>query len=279
MAQPPETDRFALNHMAAPQLGLADFFTLAASLGLKGVEIRNDIEGRPILDGTPAGAVREAAREAGVDILTINALQRFNDWTGAREAEAVALADYASAAGARAIVLVPINDGTGRANGERQGNLRIALKALKPILEDRGLAGLVEPLGFEVCSLRSKAEAAHAIAAISGDGTFRLVHDTFHHFLAGEPEVFAEFTGLVHISGVSDPAVAIGDMRDGHRVLVDAADRLGNVNQIEALLARGYAGPLSFEPFAEELRALADPAAALKDSIEFVRARLIARAA
>ena len=35
--------RFALNHMAAPQLKLGDFFALTRKLGLDGVEIRNDL--------------------------------------------------------------------------------------------------------------------------------------------------------------------------------------------------------------------------------------------
>ena len=48
--------RFALNHMAAPQLDLAAFFALARQLGLSEVEIRNDIAGEAILDGTPADA-------------------------------------------------------------------------------------------------------------------------------------------------------------------------------------------------------------------------------
>ena len=79
---------------------------------------------------------------------------------------------------------------SGRANGERQGNLRVALKALKPILSSRGITGLVEPLGFEICSLRSKQEAADAIRALDGGETFHLVHDTFHHHLAGQPRCF-----------------------------------------------------------------------------------------
>ena len=76
--------------------------------------------------------MRALAEDAGVTIISINALQRFNEWTAEREREAVELADYAQACGAKALVLVPVNDGSGRANGERQGNLRVALKALKP---------------------------------------------------------------------------------------------------------------------------------------------------
>lgn len=261
---------FALNHMTAPGLKLDAFFALAVSLGMNAVEIRNDLDGNAILDGTTPAEVKALAERHGVTIISINALQRFNEWTPARAAEAGDLIGYAAACGARALVLVPKNDGTGQADGERQANLREALEALKPLLEAAGIIGLVEPLGFEICSLRSKREAAEAIRAIGGERTFRLVHDTFHHHLADEPELFADLTGLVHISGVEDPAVAVSDMRDGHRVLVGPADRIGNTSQIKALLAAGYAGPLSFEPFAPAVHAVADPKAAVAGSIAFL---------
>ena len=262
---------FALNHMTAPALPLEAFFALATSLGITAVEIRNDLSGNAILDGTTPAEVKATAERHGVTILSINALQRFNEWTPARAREASALIDYAAACGARALVLVPKNDGTGQADGERQSNLREALTALKPMLDAAGIIGLVEPLGFEICSLRSKREAADAIRATGADQTFRLVHDTFHHHLAGEPELFADLTGLVHISGVEDPAVAVSDMRDSHRVLVGPQDRLGNARQIKALIAAGYDGPLSFEPFSPAVHTATDPAAAIAGSIAFIR--------
>jgi 2-keto-myo-inositol isomerase len=263
------TPRFALNHMAAPRLRPAAFFALARALGMTGVEIRNDLAGNATLDGTAPAAIAREAEAAGVEILSINALQRFNDWTEARAAEAEALAAYAQDCGAKALVLVPTNDGSGRAEGERQENLRIALEALAPILRAHGLTGLVEPLGFESCSLRLKSEAAQGIEA-TGRGTFRLVHDTFHHHLAGEAVTFPELTGLVHISGVADPNVAVAGMRDGHRVLVTAQDRLSNIAQIRGLRAAGYDGAFSFEPFAPEVHALADPEAAIRASMELI---------
>jgi 2-keto-myo-inositol isomerase len=245
---------FALNHMTAPKLRLAEFFALARDLGITRAEIRNDLAGNAIIDGTPALDVANAAKKAGIEIISINALQRFNAWTPEREREAIELADYAAASGAKALVLVPRNDGEGRGDGERLPNLIKALAALKPILKERGLIGLVEPLGFEVCSLRRKSEAVAGIDAVNGGDVFKLVHDTFHHYLAGEATQFPDRTGLVHISGVDDPAIAVAEMRDSHRVLVDAHDRLGNMAQIKALRAGGYAGPLSFEPFAESIQ-------------------------
>lgn len=271
--------RFALNHMVAPKLPPEAFFALAQKLGAAEVEIRNDLAGNAIIDGTSPETIRRAADIAGVSIISVNALQRFNEWTPTREAEAIALADYARNCGAKALVLVPKNDGTGRANGERQGNLRVALKALMPILSSRGLTGLVEPLGFEICSLRSKSEAAEVITAVGGTDIFRLVHDTFHHHLAGEPALFPELTGLIHISGVSDRDVSVSDMRDSHRVLVDAADRLDNVGQIRAMKTAGYDGPLSFEPFAAEVHRLANVETALRSSMDFIRASLARSAA
>ncbi|MBW8283735.1 MAG: TIM barrel protein, partial [Rhizobium sp.] len=108
--------------------------------------------------------------------------------------------------------------------------------------------------------------------AVDGTGVFKLVHDTFHHHLAGEPALFPAMTGLVHISGVTDPAVSVADLRDSHRVLVDSDDRLDNVGQIRALRAAGYSGPLSFEPFAPSVHALTDPRAAVRESIDYIRA-------
>ncbi|TCL68424.1 TIM barrel protein [Rhizobium sp. BK251] len=266
--------RFALNHMCAPSLPVADFFALAKSLGINSVEIRNDLEGNAILDGTPASEIKALAAQNGVTIISINALQRFNEWNETRAREAAELIAYARDCGARALVLVPKNDGTGLADGERQANLRQSLAALKPMLDEAGIMGLVEPLGFEICSLRSKTEAADAIEQLGAQSTFKLVHDTFHHHLAGEAPIFPELTGLVHISGVNDPRVTVSDMRDPHRVLVDENDRLDNAGQMEALVKAGYSGPFSFEPFAPEVHALEKPAAALKGSMELMRSRL-----
>lgn len=264
------TPAFALNHMCAPGHSISDFFDLAKATGATGVEIRNDIEGNAIVDGTEPEAIAEAAAARGLSIVSINALQRFNEWNDARENEARALAAYAKACGAAGLVLVPVNDGTGRANGERQANLRIALKELRPILAEAEIAGLVEPLGFDTSSLRYKSEAVEAIDALGAGDAFRLVHDTFHHHLAGEKALFAAHTGLVHISGVTDGAIATAQMRDAHRVLVDRADRLDNIGQIAALRRNGYDGLLSFEPFSEAVHRLPDLASTLAASMTFI---------
>ncbi len=273
------TPVFALNHITSPGLRFADFLKLAGQLGVEAVEIRNDLRGVEIEDGTPAAEVRRAAEAAGVAILSINALQRFNEWSTAREREAVALAAYARDCGAEALVMCPVNSREDtRGAMQRVDDLRRALAALVPILGDHGILGLVEPLGFAESSLRLKRVAVEAIDAVGGGTVFRLVHDTFHHFLAGETELFPERTGLVHISGVEDKSLPHDAIRDAHRVLVGPGDLTDNVGQIGALLAGGYRGPFSFEPFAESVQGLRDQAGVLRASMAFVRQGL-ARAA
>ena len=258
--------RFAMNHIVAPRLPLAEFFALARRLGATEVEIRNDLP--DVVGSHPPETVREAAAEAGVTVISINALYPFNLWAGDLPGRALAMADYAAACGARALVMCPLNDG----RAVPAADTAAALRAIRPMLADRGLVGLVEPLGFPISSLRTKAAAAEAIAAAAGEGTFRLLHDTFHHHLAGETAFFPALTGLVHISGVTAPGVAVADMLDAHRVLVDGADRLGNLAQIRALVAAGYDGPFSFEPFATEVHALEDPEGALRASMAHLEA-------
>lgn len=260
--------RFAINHISAPNLPLGQFFALVRELGCHEVEIRNDLP--DVLGAMTPRAVRAEAEAAGITILSINALYPFNLWQGDLPDRAERMADYAAECGAAALVMCPLNDG----NKVAHSQVVAALDAMAPILTQRGLTGLVEPLGFPVSSLRSKAEAIAAITEAGGAGCYRLMHDTFHHHLAGETEFFPGRTGLVHISGVTDPSVAVADMLDAHRVLVDADDRLGNVAQIRALLAAGYEGPFSFEPFATEVHDLDDPKSALQASIDWIRSQL-----
>ncbi len=269
---------FALNHMTVAKIGYAALLDLAADLGLVGVEVRNDLP-QPLFDGMSPEAAGSLARAKGLRLLAVAEVKRFNDWSDAKAAEALSLMRIAKAAGAEAVSLIPRNDNLGMGNGERQAALRVALKALKPMLEGHGLIGMVEPLGFEICALRHKAEAVEAIEAIGGKDRFKLVHDTFHHMLAHGGALFPEHTGIVHISGVTDQTVTVVKMTDTHRVLVDRADRLGNIEQLAAFAQLGWTGPVSFEVFSPQVHGLANPAAALAQSIKVIREGLASKAA
>jgi 2-keto-myo-inositol isomerase len=268
---------FALNHMTAPKLDCRSFLDLAASLGCIGVELRNDLAdkqltGAPFFDGDSPQAIGANARDKGLRLLGLSEAYGFNSWTGAMQGKVQLLIDQAKASGAESISLIPRNDAPKWSDTERLAALRMALAAILPMLDKVNMVALVEPLGFTTSSLRSKAETVEAIEAVGGVGRFKLVHDTFHHHLAGGGALFPEHTGIVHISGVVDPALGVDDMQDSHRILVDGADRLGNLEQIRALLDAGYAGAFSYEPFSPVVHGFEDAGAELRASMEFVRA-------
>jgi 2-keto-myo-inositol isomerase len=276
----PERISFALNHITVPGLDSRGFIDLAASLGCGGVELRNDLADkglttRDFFDGEPPAAIGEYARGKGVRLLGLSEAYGFNRWSEPMKEKVQILIAQAKEAGAQSISLIPSNDGATESAEKRLADLRTALSAILPILEEADLIALVEPLGFTTSSLRLKREAVEAIGAVNGNDRFRLVHDTFHHFLAGESEYFPAQTGIVHISGVVDPTLTADEMQDGHRILVNSFDRLQNVEQIKALRAMGYRGAYSFEPFAAAVHS--DPVieSSLRKSMQYIEAALV----
>ncbi|MFE3836587.1 TIM barrel protein [Pseudogemmobacter sonorensis] len=262
---------FALNHMTAPRTGWEDLLILARSLGCLGVEFRNDLDG-PLFGGVDPARVRAGARAQGLRILALAELKRFDDWSETRAAEAEALIAVAKASGAEAISLIPRNDGwQGDAQDDAQGATLAALREILPLLKSAGLRAMVEPLGFRTCALRQKSVLAHCIEAAGAEGTVFMIHDTFHHALAGFGPIFPALTGCIHVSGVETPG-NFDDMRDSDRILVGEHDRLRNVAQIRALRAAGCTAPISFEAFSPAVHGLEDPRPALQASMTFLRA-------
>ena len=267
--------KFALNHMVCPRFSFKEFCEGAAKLGMKAVEFRNDV-GENSIDGMEkAKAAGKAAKDAGLEVLTINALYPFNIWNDERAGQAETMASYAEAAGAQALVLCPLNDGEVKmSDEERKAGLKEALTGLKPILKAHGIKGFVEVLGFPISSLRFKKIAAGVIEELGFQDDFALVHDTFHHKGADEQDVFPGLTGLVHISGVEDPSISFEEMQDSHRVLVGPKDRLENAGQIRELTEKGYEGYFSYEPFSEPVWNLEDPIGATRESMDYILSKL-----
>ena len=210
----------------------------------------------------------------GVRLLGLSEVYAFNDWGEERSYAVRSLISTARAAGAETVSLIPRNDGRPQGDGERQANLQTALEAILPMLEEAGMIALIEPLGFRSSSLRSKTRLVEAIRTIDSGNRFRLVHDTFHHALAGDGPIYPAYTGIVHVSGVTDPTLRLRDMEDRHRVLVDEHDRLGNVAQLAALFSAGYDGAVSCECFSPITQSMRDAYADLARSFEFISSRV-----
>jgi len=250
-----KTPAFALNHITAPRLNSRAFIGLAERLGCVGVELRNDLadkrlSDRVFFDGENPSDVGAYARSKGLRLLGLSEVYAFNRWDDQIEAKVERLISEAQASGAESISLIPSNDGRSETDEARLDGFRDALSRILPMLEGTNLIALVEPLGFTTSSLRRKGEAISVIEDVRGRDRYKLVHDTFHHHLAGETEFFPEWTGIVHVSGVVDPSLTPEQMRDDHRILVDGHDRLGNIAQISRLMAEGYNGAFSYECFA-----------------------------
>jgi len=264
--------KFGFNHMVSPSLTPDALVDAAVQAGAVAIELRNDIGANSITDVETARRVGAKAKDRGLEVRSINALYPFNVWNDERARQLESLAKLAAASGAVGLVMCPLNEGKMlEATPEKAAGLRAALKGIHAILSEYGVKGFVEPLGFPVSSLRFKREALAAIDDVDGGGVLSLVHDTFHHRGAGERDLFAKRTGLVHISGLEDPSISFADMLDQHRVLVGPKDRLGNVEQLKQLYADGFDGIVSFEPFAESVHDLALPVAAVRESMAYVQ--------
>ncbi len=271
--------KFSLNRIIYPKLKLENFFKLVKDLDLDKIELRNDLPGGKIIDGYTPEQLKELLKKYGVEILTINALQKFNLAAVLPETikELKKLINLSQSIGCKAIVLCPNNDVNDKRNQEEIFKETVkALKSFGPLFQDSGIQGYLEPLGFEECSLRSLIIAMKAIQE-SNYPVYKIVHDTFHHHIG--PDTFdtiendydISYTGLVHISGV-ECNISVEEYRDNHRVLVTEQDRLQNKEQIELLLKLGYAGNISFEPFSKTIQEMEIEKikSAINHSIEYI---------
>ena len=260
---------FGLNQATMAHAPIGEFVDVAARLGMVGIELRNDLS-RPVFDNLPASRVALMLRDQGLRLLGLSQAYPFNRWSDDMAAEIRSLIDMATEVGAETISLIPYNEGNGFDEANRRDDLTRALESSLPLLEAGDMVALVEPLGFTRSSLRDKAELVTVIDTLDARDRFRLVHDTFHHKLAGGGPIFADQTGIVHISGVVALDIPVTLMEDEHRVLIDTYDRLGNLDQIQELRAAGYRGVYSFECFSPEVQGLASPEQAIRTSMKFI---------
>ncbi len=263
----------ALNQKTAPNLAFANFLDLAAELGCVGVEPRDDL-GRPIFDGIEPMKAGEMARERGLRFIGLSEVYPFNDWNETRRAAVARLIETAQAAGAETVSLIPRVDGLGGDASEQAITLRAVLAEVFSMLHGTGVVGLVEPIGFSTSSIKIQREATQAIEDLDADDRLGIVHDTFQHVLAGDPDIIVRHIRLVHISGVDDDSGILTDPLDAQRVLVDEHDRTDALGQVKNLLEMGYAGPFSYECTSPLIQGNSDLKAQISASITYLRGLL-----
>ena len=277
-----ERKRFSLNRIIAPSLSLGEFLELTVQAGLRKVELRNDLGARDPVDDMKPSAFARLAADHGIEVISINALQKFNLAAAKARAadELQRLLDLATAIGCRAVVLCPNNDpADSRSETQRIAETVDALGAFGPLFQAAGVLGFVEPLGFAISSLASLVAAQEAIRK-SGHSCYRVVHDTFHHFIGPESQgvlgttYSVSNTGLVHVSGV-EVDIPREACRDEHRILAGPDDRMKSKEQIVRLDELGYAEDFSFEPFSPVIQKLGKPelAAAIRKSLDYLTCR------
>lgn len=264
--------KFAINRMVAPRLAIDRFLTLAKNSGAAAVEVRNDVEGQEFMDGTPARDLRARISDAGLAVASINALQRFNDWTPERAREAGNLFTYAAELGAPGIVMCPVIDARhGWSEIELAAKLRESLQAIKVIASDTGVTGYVEPLGMIDSTLRKQKLAAEAIADVDGAGPLRICYDTFQFYRARDAQLYPEMIGLVHVSGISRGDLPPERLTEPDRGFVDESDITDTAGQLKHVVTKGYSGYVSMEPFDPAIHAMDDVSGPLARSFDFLR--------
>ena len=255
-----------LNQKTAPHLDWPAFLDLASASGCDGVEARDDL-GRPFFDGAAPAAVARDLRARGLRLFGLSEVYGFNAAEDPPLGAIRALLDTAAEAGAEGVNLVPC------VQGEATLAPGAALDRLAGMLGDDAPPVLVEPIGFATSSLRHAADVEAAIRAAGLAGRVGIVHDTFQVALAGDAGVRTDAVAMVHVSGLSDPDVDLDMDQDAHRVLVDAADRCRTADQVAALRAGGYAGPVSMECTAGSVQRHPDPAPYIRASFDLIAER------
>ena len=248
--------RYALNGATTGAADLLTDLRVARDAGYGAVEIR-DTKLEAYLDGGGSlPDLRQAFREAGVQPLSMNAVERATLAVGAARAAVLGrcgtLSAWAEALGCPYVVAVP-----GAADGTNAAAIRHAsaevLRELAIIARDHGVRIGFEFLGFRDCSVNTLA-AAQAIVEEVGDPSVGLVIDAFHYYVGGSTWSMLEGLDprslfIVHVDDAEDRPRET--LTDAHRLLpgegvMPLQEMLGRLTAI------GYEGFYSVELFRPE---------------------------
>ena len=249
--------QFGLNGATTGTADLAEDLRAARDAGYDVLEVR-DTKIRAYLDGGGRlESFRAEARDAGVRVYTVNALEHSTHVSGAARAALLdrckVFCEYAQALDAPYVVAVPsfLDE---IADPRRIPDVASdALRAMADVAAEYGVGIGFEFLGFEDCSVNTLA-AARAIAERAARPNVGVVIDAFHYYAGGStPEMLQGLDParlfIVHLDDAEDRPR--GELRDAHRLLPgDGVIPLRDLVQwIEGL---GYRGPWSIELFRPE---------------------------
>ncbi|CNG95396.1 Predicted sugar epimerase [Yersinia thracica] len=252
-------DRFCINRKIAPNLSIESFFRLVKKCGLNKVELRNDMPGGKVTDELSSAQLNTLTDEYGIEIVTINALQYFNlpEHRPALLKEAENMLKQAKAINCRGVILCPNCSANDRRSAEQKEQDTLdALVLLAPLFKKYQVTGLVEPLGFEISSLRSHLLTQSIIRKSAAP--YKMVLDTFHYYLSDiapaefDAHIDINTIGLVHLSGVEEARLK-STLTDEDRIMLGEQDKLNSKQQVANLERLGYQGIYAFEPFSSQL--------------------------
>jgi 2-keto-myo-inositol isomerase len=134
------------------------------------------------------------------------------------------------------------------------------------------VTGYVEPLGMQHSTMSRQEMACWAVTDVGGWDCFRLCYDTFQFFRCGDDHLFPERIGIVHVSGISRTDLAPHELTEPDRGLIFPDDRVKNVRRLREVVAAGYSGYVSIEPFDPQVQFDPDLASRLLASVDFLTA-------
>lgn len=269
--------RFGLNGATTGDaVGLEADLRLAADAGYQGVELRDTKIERYLAAGGALEAVRRLARDLGVEVYSVNALEDATLCTGAALAQVVErgrlMARWARALDCPAIVAVPsfLPPG-GLTAAEVRARTVAALRALLVGTAEFDVRVGFEFLGFPTCSVNTL-RAARAVLDELGEARAGLVIDAFHFYAGGSrledlDGLDGERLVIVHLDDAEPgPPASLGDAQR----LLPGLGVIPLAPLIERIRRTGYRGPYSLELFRPEYWAR-DPAALAREGLERMR--------
>ncbi|AKP67876.1 sugar phosphate isomerase/epimerase family protein [Companilactobacillus ginsenosidimutans] len=259
------TERFCLNRKAAPGIKLDKTLDLISSLGVKNIELRNDLYGAPdnssIMDNMSNADVKAGLQKNNVSIETINAIGNMDKRSMVDEniKSLTEMLEMTKDLGLKNFVFCPVRSTDDTRSAEEKKSEAIAnVKEYSKVLKKYNVNGLIEPLGFTDSSLRTPWEG-QAVIDGAGVDNFKLVADSFHYYLANvtdqqfKEKVNIDYIGLVHLSSVFANKKR-DDLDDQDRYMLGEDDVMQSAEHAQKIEASGYKGIYAFEPFSDDLK-------------------------